>query len=301
MNAAAPRSFSFFANILIGLLSFILAFPLFILVYYRLPDLEWPYHTDKIMIFFIISVLLLLIVRSFKFVIITAVAAVVGWLWYGTVTGQYGFEELYRDGKNVVSGLKNEPVQKDLVFTGTRSLGTDKEIANAIDYKNPVVRDFAVASTNEYFKNEQEGTKLKYRILIQCFAVFKKINENWNYVSDPKDEEYIAKASESVKLLAGDCDDHAILMAASVKSIGGTPRLVYTDGHIYPELLIGNRKDLEHVSKLIHESLFPDESNDRTIHYHQDEKGNVWLNLDYTAGYPGGRFMGKDVIECIYP
>ncbi|MFI5188143.1 MAG: hypothetical protein ACHQF0_15535 [Chitinophagales bacterium] len=300
MNAAA-RPYSFFANVLVGMLSFLLAFPLFILVYYRLPDLEWPYHTDKIMVFFFISVLLLILVRSFKFVIIVAVAAVVGWLWYGTVTGQYGFEELYRDGKNVLSGLKGEPANKDLVFTGTRSLGTDKEIVNAIDYKNPVVRDFAVEATNEYFKNEQEGTKLKYRILIQCFAVFKKINENWNYVSDPKDEEYIARASESVKLLAGDCDDHSILMAASIKAIGGTPRLVYTDGHIYPELLIGSKKDFEHICKLIHEELFTDESNGRTIHYHQDEKGNTWINLDYTASYPGGKFMGDEVIECIYP
>ena len=298
---AAFRSYSLFANVLIGILSFILAFPLFIFVYYRLPDLEWPYHTDKIAVFLIISVLLLLMVRSFKFVIITAVAALIGWLWFGTITGQYGFKELYRDGKNVLAGLKNEPPSKDLVFTGTRSLGTDKEIANAIDYKNPVVRDFAVAAANEYFRDEQEGTKLKYRILIQCLAVFKKINENWNYVSDPKDEEYIAKASESVKLLAGDCDDHSILMAASIKSIGGIPRLVYTEGHIYPELLIGNKRDLEHISRLIHERLFPKESNDRTIHYHVDERGNIWINLDYTAGYPGGKFMGDDVIECIYP
>ena len=96
-------------------------------------------------------------------------------------------------------------------------------------------------------------------------------------------------------------DDHSILMAAAVKSIGGIPRLVYTNGHIYPELLIGNKKDLDHISKLIHEKLFPKESNRRTIHYHQDEDGNIWVNLDYTAGYPGGKFMGEEVIECIYP
>ncbi len=300
MNAAA-RPFSLFADIFVGILSFLLAFPLFILVYYRLPDLSWPYHTDKLAVFFVISVLLLLLVRSFKFVIVTGIVAIIGWLWYGTVNGQYGFQELYRDGKNVLSGLKNEPPNKDLVFTGTRSLGTDKEIVNAIDYRNPVVRDFAVQAANEFFKDEQEGTKLKYRMLIQCLAVFKKINENWNYVSDPKDEEYIAKASESVKLLAGDCDDHSILMAAAIKSIGGTPRLIYTNGHIYPELLIGSRRDLEHMGKLIHEQLFPEESNGRTIHYHQDEKSNIWINLDYTAGYPGGKFMGNEVIECIYP
>ena len=300
MNATA-RPYSFLANIFVGILSFFLAFPLFILVYYRLPDLEWPYHTDKILVFFIISVLLLLLVRSFKFVIITGVAAVVGWLWYGTINGQYGFSELYKDGRNVLAGLKNEPTSKDFVFTGTRSLGTDREIVNAIDYKNPVVRDFAVEATNENFGNEQRNTKMKYRILVQCLAVFKKINENWNYVSDPQDEEYIAKASESVKLLAGDCDDHSILMAAAIKSIGGTPRLVYTEGHIYPEILIGSKKDFEQISSLIRKKLFPEECGGRTIHYHKDASGDVWLNLDYTAGYPGGKFMGSDVIEALYP
>jgi len=61
----------------VGVLSFVLAFPLFILVYYRLPNLEWPYHTDKILIFFLIVILLLLLVRSFKFIIITAVVATI--------------------------------------------------------------------------------------------------------------------------------------------------------------------------------------------------------------------------------
>jgi hypothetical protein len=299
MNAAT-RPYSLFANVLVGILSFLLAFPLFILAYYRLPDLEWPYHSDKILVFFVIAVLLLLMVRSFKFIIITAVAAVVGWLWYGTVTDQYGFEQLYRDGKNVLSGMKNDSENK-IVLSGTRSLSTDKEILNAIDYKNPVVRDFAVRAANKYFKEEQQDSKMHYRILIQCFAVFKKINRSWNYVSDPKEDEYIARADESVKLLAGDCDDHSILMAASIKAIGGTPRLVYTDGHIYPEILIGDEEDLQHVSGLIREKLFPKESNEKPIHYHEDNNGNVWLNLDYTASYPGGRFMGDEVIECIYP
>ena len=297
MNAAIrPSSI---LNVLVGLLSFMLAFPLFILTYHRLPDLQWPYHTDKILIFFVIAVLLLLMVRSFKFIIITGVIAIVGWLWYGTVTGQYGFKELYQDGKVVLYGMQNNSDNK-VVFTGTRSLGTDQEIINAIDYKNPLVRDFAVQATNEFFEDEQR-TKMKYHILIQCLAVFKKINENWNYVSDPQDEEYIAKASESVKLLAGDCDDHSILMAAAIKSIGGTPRLVYTKGHIYPEILIGNKRDLEHLTALIHKKLFPEESAGKTIHYHKDEQGDIWLNLDYTAGYPGGKFMGDEVIEALYP
>src|ERR1044072_3454952 len=171
MNAAAPP-YSFLANIFVGVLSFFLAFPLFILVYYRLPDLEWPYHSDKILVFFVIAVLLLLLVRSFKFIIITAVVATIGWLWYGTATGRYGFNELYKDGRAMLYGLKNEHKKDGFVFTGSRALGTDREIVSAIDYKNPIVRDSAVGATNEYFVRQQEANKMKYRTLIQCFAVF---------------------------------------------------------------------------------------------------------------------------------
>jgi hypothetical protein len=286
-------------NFFFGILSLILAIPLFIFIYHWLPDLQWIYHSDKIVFFLLIVLMLLLMMRSFKFILVTAVIAIIGWLWYGSITDRYGFKELYQDGKVVLYAMQNNSNNK-VVFTGTRSLGTDQEIINAIDYKNPVVRNFAVEAANEYF-NDHQGTKMKYRTLVQCMAVFKKINENWNYVNDPQDEEYIAKASESVKLLAGDCDDHSILMAAAIKAIGGTPRLVYTKGHIYPEILVGNKRDFEIISSLIRRKLFPEEISGRTINYHKDESGDIWLNLDYTASYPGGKFMGSEVIEALYP
>jgi hypothetical protein len=47
------------------------------------------------------------------------------------------------------------------------------------------------------FKKDKKGYS-DYRTLIQCFAVFKEINSRWNYVSDPKDGDYIATASESL-------------------------------------------------------------------------------------------------------
>jgi hypothetical protein len=75
-----------------------------------------------------------------------------------------------------------------------------------------------------HFKKLQ-NIKGYYRTLIQCFAVFKEINR-WNYVSDPKTET-IATASESLSYFSGDCDDHSILMAASV--MRGTPRLILKD------------------------------------------------------------------------
>src|SRR5258708_1756780 len=136
MNAAV-RPLSFLSTIFVGLLSFLLAIPLFILAYHRIPDLDWPYHSDKIIVFFLIAVLLLLMIRSFKFIIIAGIIAVVGWLWYGTAAGQYGFRDFYQDGKAMIYGMQNKSNEKEFVFTGTRSLSTDREIVKAIDYKNP--------------------------------------------------------------------------------------------------------------------------------------------------------------------
>jgi hypothetical protein len=135
--------------------------------------------------------------------------------------------------------------------------------------------------------------------MIQCFAVFKEIRNHWNYVNDPKGTEYIASASESLQHFSGDCDDHAILMAACIKAIGGTPRIIHTGGHLYPEMLIGQKKDLETAIYLIKEELFIQESYNQQIHYHIDERGQIWLNLDYTATYPGGKFMSEEILGAL--
>ena len=88
-------------------------------------------------------------------------------------------------------------------------------------------------------------------------------------------------------------------MAAAVKSIGGTPRLIHTGGHIYPEILIGNKADLETVNYLIKNILFEKESKGKNLHYHIDERGQIWMNLDYTASYPGGRFMSEEILGAL--
>ena len=88
-------------------------------------------------------------------------------------------------------------------------------------------------------------------------------------------------------------------MAAAVRSIGGTPRLIHTKGHIYPEILIGNRSDLEAVNYLIKNILFEKESYGKSLHYHIDERDQIWLNLDYTAKYPGGPFMSEEILGAL--
>jgi hypothetical protein len=88
-------------------------------------------------------------------------------------------------------------------------------------------------------------------------------------------------------------------MAACIKAIGGTPRIIHTGGHLYPEMLIGSQKDLEIATYYIKEVLFAKESHNQQIHYHIDERGQIWLNLDYTATYPGGKSMSEEILGAL--
>ncbi|MES1218201.1 MAG: transglutaminase domain-containing protein [Bacteroidota bacterium] len=286
-------------DMLVGFLGLLLAVPLFILAHHQLPVIDLPFHLDRIILFVVIIGLLLLVLRMFRSIITIAFIAVIAWLAYGSYTGKYGFAEVYKDGRAFVFSLQHDLNEEKLSLTGKDEIPRQRELIAAMDFNNPAVRDFAVAATNQFFKEEQQKN-FELRKQIQCFAVFKKINSNWNYVDDPQNSEYFAKASESTKLLAGDCDDHAVLMASCIKAIGGRARLVYTTAHIYPELFIGNKNALERINYLVKEQLFITESKGHELHYHEDKDG-IWLNLDYTQHYPGGDFMAEPVLGILYP
>jgi hypothetical protein len=289
---------STFGDILIGFLSFFLAFPIFILIHKQIPDPDWSFNIDRILLFISIILVCVIVLRLFKFVVVLAVVVAVAWLSYGSLMKKYGFENLFRDYRGIAYSIKDDPTLAGIIFSNHSSFPNRSLFMNAIDDHNPVVRSFAVAATNEYFKAEQQKYH-EYHTLIQCFAIFKKINSNWNYVNDSRSREYLAKASESVKLLAGDCDDHSILIAACLQAVGAAPRLIYTTGHVYPEILVGNKHDLEQVNFLIKKRLFTVESAKQNIYYHEDEQGRIWLNLDYTAKYPGGPFMSEKVLAVL--
>ena len=53
------------------------------------------------------------------------------------------------------------------------------------------------------------------------FPFFKEIKSKWQYVPDPKLEEYYAPATETYYHLSGDCDDYSIFMASCILAVGG--------------------------------------------------------------------------------
>lgn len=281
-------------SIIIFALNILIAIPLFIILHQNLKDPNWPLHIDRILLFLALLVIIQLILRLLRTVLIICIAIYLIILIYGSLFGRYGFNAVYDDYKAMIYAMAEDPNPQDIIVSKLLPFPNKSKILEAINYDDPGIRNFALMATTKYFKNVKSHKQ--YRQMIQCFAVFKEIRDRWNYVNDPKGREYIADATESLQHFSGDCDDHAIFMAACIRAIGGTPRIIHTGGHLYPEMLVGSKADLEAANYLIKQVLFVEESRGKEIHYHIDERGQIWLNLDYTATYPGGPFMSEEIL-----
>jgi hypothetical protein len=284
-------------HVIILFLNLLISLPVFIILHQNCIDLNWNFNLDRVFLFIIVVLIIHYILMSLRTIIIVCLALYILVLSYGTVFGNYGFDSIFEDYNSMVYTMSDNPYPQDIIIAKLLPFPNKSKITSAIEYQNSKVRNFAIMSTSKHFKNIKGYSDL--RTIIQCFAVFKEINSRWNYVNDPKEGDYIATASESLLYFSGDCDDHSILMAACVRSIGGTPRLIHTKGHIYPEILIGSLIDLEKVNYLIKNKLFVKESYDKTLNYHIDERGQVWMNLDYTANYPGGPFLSEEILGAL--
>jgi hypothetical protein len=284
-------------DVIIFILNVLIAVPLFLIAHQNLIELNWPFNIDRIILFLLIIISIQLLLRLLRTIIIFCIIIYLLVLFYGTVFGNYGFNSVYEDYDSMIYTMSDNPFPQDIIISKLLPFPNKSKILKSIEYKNPKVRNFAIMATSKNFKDIKGYSD--YRTIIQCFAVFKEINSRWNYVNDPKDTDYIATASESLDYFSGDCDDHSVLMAAAVRAIGGTPRLIHTKGHIYPEILIGSLNDLETVNFLIKNVLFVKESFKKQLHYHIDERDQVWLNLDYTAKYPGGPFLSEEILGAL--
>ena len=283
--------------IIIFVLNILITIPIFIIAHHNLITLDWANHVDRILLFIVILLVIQLILRAMRRITLISVILYLLVLIYGSLFSEYGFKNVFEDYRSMIYTMNEDPFPQDIIISKLLPFPNKSKILDAIEYQNPKIRNFAIMATSKHFK-EVKGYQ-DYFTIIQSFAVFKEINTNWNYVSDPKGRDYIAKATESLQYLSGDCDDHSIFMAACIKSIGGTTRLIHTKGHIYPELYIGDKKDLEKINYAIKMILFPLESKNKIINYHIDERGNIWLNLDYTAKYPGGPFMNEEILGAL--
>jgi transglutaminase-like putative cysteine protease len=213
---------------------------------------------------------------------------------------RYSFADVVNDYRSVVQNnwITKDTKQSDLLninpgFFESYKDRTASGIRVKINYRDSLVRNFSVKHSLDYFGEYYN----KYGMRVRHLSLFKYLNNNFHYVSDSKRDEYFASARETIlNGLGGDCDDHSILIATCLQSIGARCRIVLIEGHAYPELYCGDSKEFQVMQQaIIH--LFQDQ-NIKEFHFHEN-KGEYWINLDYTARFPGGPYLNNQVYATI--
>ncbi|WP_291275589.1 transglutaminase family protein [Flavobacterium sp.] len=280
------------------LLSLLITIPVFIYFRKNIVDLDWEIPIDKLALFGLLFLFFFIVLIVFRKYIFISLSLYLILFTAASLEGNYTFFKVI-DAYRIIVYNANDNYEKEAVKANfLLPFPNKKRVEESVDYLNPRVRNFALYCVNKHFKKEAKAQP-ENRKFIQYFAVFTEINSRWNYVNDPKTDEYFANASESLTYFSGDCDDHAILMAATIKSIGGTMRLIHTGKHMYPELYVGKAKDLEQVVYIIKNELFKQITKGKVLFIHRDEDDKIWLNMDYTAHYPGGPFLGEEILGIL--
>jgi Transglutaminase-like superfamily len=296
----APDKYENVRKVLLVIACILTILPLAPLINRYIPPLiVGSWNLDLTVSIILACTLTFLIFRLFRFLLIPVVALVILVLVYNQLTNGYGFGHMINDYRTMVENNWGRKEQKeiDLVLTPTFFDGpltkTVKELQSRVDGRDSVVRNFAVKHSIENF----DQYHVKYGSVVRLLSLFKYVNSNFKYVSDSERDEYFATARETIlNGLGGDCDDHSILMVSCMKAIGGHCRMILTDGHLYPELFCGDEKAFEQMQEaIIH--LFGNEAIDNM--YYHEQNGQYWINLDYTAKYPGGPYVSETAYAII--
>lgn len=171
------------------------------------------------------------------------------------------------------------------LFKDCNLSGDKKKLVNACNYSNSIVRNMAVSIAGESAGNYNLG---------QICNIFDYCYNNWKYVNDPKTLEFIEFASNTIiNGLNGDCDDFAVLICSMILSIGGEARINFAygteGGHAFTEVNIGNtnKSEIENYLKIRYKSIYSNIG----IATRTDNDNSVWLNLDWFAKHPGGKYF----------
>ncbi|MEX1131738.1 MAG: hypothetical protein WEC15_00800 [Flavobacteriales bacterium] len=288
-------------TVVMYLVSLLGTLPLFIMLYPFVPEMVVPVgpglKLDHILTFSLLLGAVLVLVQRFQVQVYAALIMGLLAITVTTLLGTWSIGDAYRGYADMLATLRKSTEQVPMAANRNNPFRDADELRALAVGNDPVVRRTAVRMATANFADTPVGSD--EFTLVQSFSIFKEVNSKWKYVSDVKGAEYFAPPSESIELMAGDCDDHAVLMAALIKSIGGQVRLVRTDGHVYPELRVGDDQRLERAAFLIRKVLFVKEVGEAPLYHHTDADGVHWINMDYTRNYPGGELMNERIIGIL--
>lgn len=282
-------------NLAVRFIQIIIVFPMAVLLSFYVP----PYKSMDYELHF----LLCLFFSAFVSVVVTRFSSKLTLLLFVSILGLFGFnstfknptfEGMYDDYNALLVNMTSNPHKVSYFKPVRGTYFQNQRVKSAMQPNDPRLRAFAVENSTRYFHDEYYQ---KFGKMTRYFSLFKHIRLNWKYVNDPLGMDYYSPPVESMGLLAGDCDDYAILMASSIMAIGGEARVVISPNHMYTEVKIGAVEDLDKISYAIR-TLFPDEVAGGKIHFHETGN-NLWINFDYTGSYPGGPFLEPELYSVI--
>lgn len=284
-----------FLNFAIRFIQIIIVFPMAVLFSFYIPpynSMDYELHFLLCLMFAAaISVIVSMISRK---LIVLMFIGILGVMAFNSTFKDQTLEGIYADYNAMLVNMTSNPHKVSYFKPIRGTYFQDQRVKSAMQPTHPKVRAFAVENSTRYFHDEYYR---KFGKAARYFSLFKHIRLNWKYVNDPLGMDYYSPPTESMGLLAGDCDDYAILMASSVMAIGGEARVVISPTHMYTEVKVGTMEDIEQVSFALR-TLFPDELNGGKIHFHETG-GDLWVNFDYTASYPGGPFLEPELYSVI--
>jgi Transglutaminase-like superfamily len=290
-------AWEFFLHLL-GLLTIV---PLAPMINRVIPPMVYGYFNADLLIAITISFLFVrFVLWLFKPLIIPSFLMVAVIFLFNMFTNTYTVSSVVKDYKNmVVTNWNNRSKKEKDLFLIKPSL-FDSEVDKAvkgmkskINQKDTLLRKFSVTNSIRYF----DESYAQYGNTVRILSLFKYINQHFKYVSDPLRDEYYATPMETVEAgLAGDCDDHTILMIAALRSIGAKTRMVLSVDHVYPELFCGDKASFLRIQTAITD-LFAQENFSGL--YYREENGEFWLNLDYSAHYPGGPYVNNKAYAVV--
>ncbi len=74
-------------------------------------------------------------------------------------------------------------------------------------------------------------------------AMFYFVRDNFDYMSDPMEYEYVKGARESLAVGGGDCDDASVLLVNLLEAIGLDARFVFIPEHVYVQVKVPGYKE----------------------------------------------------------
>ncbi len=283
------------ARFAVRFIQILIVFPLAVLISFFLPPISFiDYELNFLLCIMLAATASIVITKISPKLIVLLFFVMLGVIGFNSTFDKYSMDNLTADYNAMLVNMTSNPHRVSYFKPVKGTYFQERRIKSAMQPTHPEVRNFAVEGSTRYFHDEYYR---KYGRIVRYFSLFKHIRLNWKYVNDPLGLDYYSPPTESIGLLAGDCDDYSILMASSIMAIGGEARIVITSGHMYTEVKVGKVEDLDKISYAVR-ALFPDEINGGKIHFHETN-GDLWLNFDYTAGYPGGPFLEPELYSVI--